>query len=289
MIQKRCTVEIKGGFGNQLFQYNFANYLRSQGLKVRVSNTFYKELEKNSSLTLREEILKSTIFGFKNISFIEKLFLKALKKINDSKKIQTIFPFFKDNFYKYYKDNDYTSSDPKQKISQFDGYWQDIKYLHPDVTYLKNCLKKIPEIKNAIDKKPIKESFMIIVRRGDYVEMGQELSLNFYRECFENIYKISQNPIINVFTDDVMWVNKQTLFEKVNKIYGPEKDPKKVLYLFSEMMNHENYFICNSTFSFFAALIGSTKNSKIFIADPWFRNRESKNLSFENWKKIQNS
>ncbi len=289
MTQKRCIVEIKGGFGNQLFQYNFANYLKSQGLKVKVSNTFYQELDKNSNLTLREEVLKSKIFGFKNISLIEKWLLKFLKKLNDSKKIQTIIPFFKDSFYKYYKDNDFNLLAINQPISQFDGYWQDIKYLKTDITYLKNCLEKIPEIKNSLDKKPPKESFMIIVRRGDYVEMKQELSLNFYEKCFEIIEKTSNNPIINVFTDDITWVKNQKLFKNVNKIYGPEKEPKKILTLFSKMMNHENYFVCNSTFSFFAALIGSTKHSEIFIADPWFRNRESKNLSFKNWKKIKNS
>ena len=119
--------------------------------------------------------------------------------------------------------------------------------------------------------------------------MKQELSLNFYEKCFEIIEKTSNNPIINVFTDDITWVKNQKLFKNVNKIYGPEKEPNKILTLFSKMMNHENYFVCNSTFSFFAALIGSTKNSEIFIADPWFRNRESKNLSFKNWKKIKNS
>ena len=33
----RAVVEIKGGFGNQIFQYSFANYLRNKGYKVTVN------------------------------------------------------------------------------------------------------------------------------------------------------------------------------------------------------------------------------------------------------------
>ena len=35
-------VEIKGGFGNQLFQYNFANYLKLQNHKVSINNYWFK-------------------------------------------------------------------------------------------------------------------------------------------------------------------------------------------------------------------------------------------------------
>ena len=45
-----CIVEIKGGFGNQLFQYNFANYLKSLGHNVKINNSFYSDLKNNPKL-----------------------------------------------------------------------------------------------------------------------------------------------------------------------------------------------------------------------------------------------
>ena len=33
----KAVVEIKGGFGNQIFQYSFANYLNSKGYEVTVN------------------------------------------------------------------------------------------------------------------------------------------------------------------------------------------------------------------------------------------------------------
>ena len=33
----KAVVEIKGGFGNQIFQYAFANYLKTKGYRVTVN------------------------------------------------------------------------------------------------------------------------------------------------------------------------------------------------------------------------------------------------------------
>ena len=41
MKKNLCVVELKGGFGNQLFQYGFAYKLRTKGFRVKVSNTFF--------------------------------------------------------------------------------------------------------------------------------------------------------------------------------------------------------------------------------------------------------
>lgn len=51
MFNKLCIVEIKGGFGNQLFQYNFASYLKSIGYKVRVNTSFYQKSVTQSEIT----------------------------------------------------------------------------------------------------------------------------------------------------------------------------------------------------------------------------------------------
>ena len=44
---KFSVVEIKGGFGNQLFQYNFANYLKLQKHNVWINNYWFKTNKTN--------------------------------------------------------------------------------------------------------------------------------------------------------------------------------------------------------------------------------------------------
>ena len=48
MFKKIAIVKIIGGFGNQLFQYSFANKLKQEGFKVFVGN-------KNLSKSIKEE------------------------------------------------------------------------------------------------------------------------------------------------------------------------------------------------------------------------------------------
>ena len=80
-----------------------------------------------------------------------------------------------------------------------------------------------------------------------------------------------------------------SIFDSATVIHGPEDKPEKVLELFSMMLRNKHYFIGNSTFSFFAALLGKKNGSKIFVANPWFRNRKTKNLIYEEWFKIDNT
>ena len=60
-------VEIKGGFGNQLFQFAFANSLRKMGYKVKVKTNFYEQFESDNNYenTYRKLVLPETLFGFK--------------------------------------------------------------------------------------------------------------------------------------------------------------------------------------------------------------------------------
>ena len=87
-----CVVKIKGGFGNQLFQYSFANHMKNLGAKVKTSSRFYDKLEKNSSkITFREQIFESTFFGFSEMNKVEFESLKFLKKLDESSKLKKIF------------------------------------------------------------------------------------------------------------------------------------------------------------------------------------------------------
>ena len=63
------VVNIKGGFGNQLFQYNFANFLKELGYKVKIDNSFYSTTVNEPEITNRKEILNSKLFDFKNKIF----------------------------------------------------------------------------------------------------------------------------------------------------------------------------------------------------------------------------
>ena len=45
---KKAVVFIKGGFGNQLFQLSFANYIREMQYDVKINNYFLSQKNQNT-------------------------------------------------------------------------------------------------------------------------------------------------------------------------------------------------------------------------------------------------
>ena len=61
----RAVVEIKGGFGNQIFQYAFANYIKNKGYRVTVN------INKNN---IHGIYLDSKNFEFKKLACLKLVF-----------------------------------------------------------------------------------------------------------------------------------------------------------------------------------------------------------------------
>ena len=291
MKKNLCVVELKGGFGNQLFQYGFAYKLRTKGFRVKVSNAFFTTKETNVNVTPREEILPSKVFGFNQITIIEKWLLIFLKKINDSKKVKLLFPFLIEAFYKYYKEKDLKSFNISHPISHFDGYWQNYDYIDSSKDYLTSSLSKNKLIREALKIKKIKGSTLVHVRRQDYLSLNEELNIKYYELAIKEATRLIEDFNFSIFTDDPEWVSENEIFKYANFVYFPKnsrQSSQDTIETFSKMLQFENFIIANSSFSYMAAFLGSGLHSKIFYPNPWFKNRESKNLSLNNWIKIQN-
>ena len=80
------------------------------------------------------------------------------------------------------------------------------------------------------------------------------------------------------YTSTTTWIHQQfSHFE-----------PDKVIELFSKMIQHKHFIVGNSTFSLLAAALSEQDDSITIIASPWFRHKDKKNLSKENWIQIEN-
>ena len=65
------VVTILGGFGNQLFQLCFANYLRENGLNVTIDTSVLEKVlsEKNPVITQRSLLLPLDYFDFESCKY----------------------------------------------------------------------------------------------------------------------------------------------------------------------------------------------------------------------------
>ncbi len=284
------VIEIKGGFGNQIFQFTFANYLRNKGFKVKVNTRFYNQFRKNDNAvdTFRQLIIGEELFDFKNINYFYFKFLKLNKKINDSNKIKKIYKNFKNPIYIKLKDSNFTEELLNKKFIHLDGYWQNIDNLISEKKFLYDSLSSNKMLKKSFENPRIENSTMMLVRRGDYIDMNEDLGLEFYEECIKQLKNKIGEFHLEIFTDDVEWVKSKKIFSDAKNIYGPEEMPFEVINLFGKMINNQHFIVGNSTFSLLAAFLGEREDSLILVADPWFRERNFGNLTKDNWIKIKN-
>lgn len=272
----RAVVEIKGGFGNQIFQYAFSNYLKECGYKVSVN--LQESVKQNA-------VVSCSQFGFTESSKILVIFLRLLFRVEVSKNGKNIFSSLVKKYFSKHSNLVNFNENSKKYLYHFDGYWQDLEIFTKQKDFIISCLSKSEILLNRINKPVTQGSTLLHVRRGDYKNVNEELNIKYYEEAINICSQKIENFTFEVFTDDISWVSKQKIFEGANAIHGPTND---LIVDISNMLNFENYIISNSSFSLVLASISEKKTSTIITPTPWMKHsRKELNLK-NNWIKIKN-
>lgn len=279
MSKKTCYVTLKGGIGNQLIQYSFANLLKNHGCKVKIDNRFFYDKNFAVGNTERNELFNSEFFGFENMKTIEYKLIDKLENIYHSNFIKNNIPIFHNYIFSYFNDKSSFDMINLPRHSIFNGYWQYINDLNLCKKYLVSCLQKKEEFNISYKNKKLIGSTMLHVRRTDYLELNQELHEDYYLKAIKLMENRVENFQFSIFTDDKKWVENQVFSKKSINIFTPN-DSIDDFSTFCKMMNFENYIIANSTYSYIAALLGSTNKSLIIYPKVWFKNK-TKKLNFK--------
>ena len=261
-------VEIKGGFGNQLFQYNFANYLKLQNHKVSINNYWFKSEQDKYD---RSEIFVPKFYGFKKASSAKLKYIEINDKLFPKERIK----------YQFISDLNFSDTKPSN-INYYSGYWQNIQFLDEAKHFLKNVFSKDKNFNTSLKNK-YKDSVMIHIRSKNY---GTEvLESNYYEQAIKLLNKKSKHFEFNLFTDDESVINKLPFKNHLNSINIQNEYEDDTILTFYEMIRHENFIISNSTYSFMAALLGSDKKSNVYQPSPWMKEK-NKNLIVKDWRTI---
>jgi GDP-L-fucose synthase len=119
-----------------------------------------------------------------------------------------------------------------------------------------------------------KQLIGIQVRRGDYKQLGWELSLQYYKDSMQRFDR--RNTIFIITTDDKEWCHQNLPLIDVlqNSDYVD----------FFVMSRLDGLIISNSTFGWWAAYISRSNN--VVVPCPWFKNnRFDKELYLDGWQK----
>tara|TARA_Y100001935_G_scaffold77613_3_gene64836 strand:- start:4453 stop:5316 length:864 start_codon:yes stop_codon:yes gene_type:complete len=283
-MNKNGIVDIFGGFGNQIFQFCFANSLKNKNLSITINTRDFQRVAKENSplLTARKLVLPVEYFEFDEATSKEFRSYKLKKLIYESKFTKKLT---NQNIYKSFNDKNYSDSEFK-KFNRFTGNWQSLNVLNENKDFIKTSLSKNNILKDAIGSEVSNKETLLHVRRNDYIKFNEELNIEYYKKAFSIMRKKVTNFEYSVFTDDIDWVKKQKIFNDAKLIHTSSDKPLDVINTFSLMLKNYHFILANSTFSMLASFISQKTDSIIISPYPWFKKSNKDELIDNKWNLI---
>ncbi len=285
-------IQLKGGLGNQMFQYALYRELLHRGREVKIDDEAGFVGDK-----LRIPVLQR--FGIE----YERATRDEVIELTDSK--MDIFSRIRRKLTgrKTHRIDEYEGMfDPKileVTDAYLVGYWQSDKYFAtPEV---------IHQVRDAFGKRPqeimhdsvswstlqqieCSESVSIHVRRTDYLD---EEHIKIHNLCTETYYKnaISMvrekhpNAVFFIFTDDKEWCRnhfKGHNFINVELQEGENTDVADMIL----MSRCKHHIIANSSFSWWSAWLNDAPEKMVIAPEKWINNKKMDDIYTERMIKV---
>ena len=283
-------VNLKGGLGNQMFQYAFGTSLALKlNSELKLDTQGLDNAKKVGDIyrpfTLSKFNIKASVATPEEISELKhpngifsKLKRKIIFKLSRDKNV-----LFNQKWLEV-KDNSY-----------LDGYWQSPLYfegirqeLISDFT-LKDPLS--PEANSLLQEMRNNLTISVHVRRRDYItnsRVNKEFgicSMNYYQSALNLMKEKIPEATFLVFSDDIAWCQNNFPPDTKIKFTSQSLADTESLVLMSKC--HHN-IIANSSFSFWCAWLNQNPDKIVIAPEPWFDHQSyDQNLIPKSWIKIK--
>jgi hypothetical protein len=255
-------VELTGGLGNQMFQYAFGRSLSLMLNRQLLIDDHAFSLAGNPDRTYNLDIFNL------DIEFIN------MEQFNPGETVHHVFEIHENTYDKGLLEA--LKKLPSDVPVKLMGYWQSYRYfdeikavIKADFQYLYPLQERWLTLGNQIKET---ESVMVHVRRGDYLlapDFHRTVS-EFYLERAINIARNQySNAVFYIFSDDIGWCKANiTAAEDVVFVEDHFQDQHNE-YVLQLMSLCKHFIIANSSFSWWAAYLGSAENSLIVAPKEW--------------------
>jgi len=269
------VIRLKGGLGNQLFQYALGRSL---------------SLAKNTALQLdtssfKIDTLREYRLGSFNITASASDKLPFFATDGKAKHFNTVIQSIRGLFFKPYqivKEKNF-SFDPSilqcSDHAYLDGFWQSEQYFAPFAQLIREDLTlKIPlqgNLKELAAQITSANAVSLHVRRGDYVSNPTTTAYHgvcspqWYGEAAKIIEEKVKKPTFFVFSDDYEWAKENLHFNSPAVFIPPSPDGQECndMHVMSLCKHH---IIANSSFSWWGAWLNPSPSKIVIAPKNWF-------------------
>ena len=270
-------VRLKGGMGNQMFQYAFGQALAKSlntelqldlsSLLDRSKGDFvYRDydldiFEINPSFTNNPNLLR-TIFKFKS----SKLAKLVKRKVERSK------VYVKEAHFHVMED---LLKNPKDN-ALYDGWWQSEKYfikvadqIRKEFSFKENI---IPESHVLFEKIHRTNAICLNVRRTDFLKVAtlNTTNLDYFLQAAKYIAERVEHPHFYIFSDDIQWSRKNIHLDYPTTIVDHKHKGKKFGNYLQLMKACKHFIIPNSSFAWWAIWLNENSSKIVVAPKNWF-------------------
>ena len=293
MTNNKIIVKLRGGLGNQMFQYAVGRHL-SQITKAAL---------KLDITSLKNDPKRDYSLDCFNITenFATDEEIKWFKKYQRKPgKIWFLRNRLLADETKYAQERQFHFDQKILQLKQpvyLDGYWQTEKYFK-DIEHIirKEVIVKTPlqgENAEVAEEIVATTSVAMHIRRGDYVtnretnEYHGTCGLDYYRKAIEIISKKVNNPHFFIFSDDHKWAKDNIVLEYPATYVEHNNADKN--YEDLRLMNLcKHQIIANSSFSWWGAWLNPNKEKIVIAPKRWFQTpkMDTRDLLPDSWIRI---
>ena len=285
-------VKLKGGLGNQLFQYSYAKLIESiSGDSVKIDLSNYNYLTNDSIRRPRVENFNISLEIASNDDLRQVLKLKH--KGNPLSIAYKCKVSAEETLNKqYYREKNRAYIEPNSIIENnyFDGYWQSWRYVDEVYPMIKRELTP----KRSVSEKTLQfmktmnneNAVFVGVRRGDYQKQARHygsFDRDYYIRAMEMIEEHIDNPVYYMFSNDIDWCKTNLSFK--NRIINfrekyMQTDDFEELILMSSC---KYAIIVNSTYHWWGAYLIDNPDKIIIGPQRWFSDDKPIDIQKPEW------
>lgn len=283
-------VRLKGGLGNQMFQYAFAESLRAYGRDVRCNLGFYRKHSDGMPFCLKE-VFPLTDLNEIGDDIFNEIDLKWIEIKKDKNKLLNFEKDIPNRFFwvESFSDNSrYIENVFNTKDCVFVGYWQSEKYFKnisariQEVYTFQNINNELRQFANRLNS----NYYGVHIRRSDYLKddlYSNICTKDYYLKAMDYILARNKNAKFIFFSDDIEWVYQNLYME--GAIYGTKKMFRNYqnwydMYLMSQCCGN---IIANSSFSWWGAWLNQNPNKIVIAPKRWLNGLDAPDIWCDEW------
>jgi hypothetical protein len=283
-------IQLKGGMGNQMFQYALYKQLKKMGRDVKIDDVngfigdklrvpVLQNIGVEYDRATQEEVIEITDARMDLLSRIRrKLTGRKTFRIDEESGIFEPHILEVENAYLV-------------------GYWQSEKYFPDVVEELREDFEKRPQeiMQDSVSWTTLQqveccESVSLHVRRTDYIDKEHNhihniCSETYYKNAIDEVRNKYPNAVFFIFTDDKEWCKKH--FRGPNFfVVDLDEANKTDIAEMTLMSKCKHHIIANSSFSWWAAWLNDNPGKLVIAPNKWINNKAMDDIYTDRMTKI---